>query len=446
MNIKPLLKQVWTWREHSIWMWGEAIGITLLLLGLCYLTNPHNPLFVRGIFPWPWIASVIVVFQYGFGPSLLSAGIIAIFAVSQRNAGAISLTDFQLYLLSGVTLILICTLFSSSWVRRMLNADVLQAYSEERLKSLSRSYYMLRLSSDYLEQNIISKPMTLRLAFRELQKLNLNADTLLSPDVTYSFLQLISQFCQVNIGGIFLYQNEQLNPEPFVEIGLVGRLVLSDPLVKRCIESETISFVSINQIEEASDCIYLVAAPLITRENKHLGILIIKEMPFWNLNEEMLRILSILTYYFSQEVSVSSEVADFLRHYPDCSADFANQIIRLIPLKKDLDLDSALVAVMVSKHLRSHNVIYNLKNQHRILDSFWSLELDNYDVLITLMPFTSSAGIHGYITRIKNYLQMDLGLPVDNVEIKIRSMQVYAETPFKVMQYFLNFIKGKNIA
>ncbi|AUH71667.2 PelD GGDEF domain-containing protein [Legionella sainthelensi] len=445
MNIKPLLKQLWIWREHSVWMWGEAIGLSLLILGLCYVTNPNNPLFVREIFPWPWIASVIIAFQYGFGPSLLSIAVIAIYANTKLIAGDMSLTDFQSYLLSGVFLTLICTLFSSSWVRRIQNTDVLQAYSEERLKSLSRSYYMLRLSSDYLEQNIISKPMTLRLAFRELQKLNLNADTLLSPDVAYSFLQIISQFCQVNVGGIFLYQNEWLNPEPFVEIGLVGELVTHDPLIKRCMESGEISFVSINQIEEASDCLYLVAVPLLTSENGLIGILVIKEIPFWNLNEETLRILSILAHYFSQEVIVSSEVTDFLRNYPDCSVDFAKQLIRLIPLKENLEIDSALVAVMISKKLRAHNVIYNLKNQHRILDSFWSVELEEYDVLITLMPFTSSAGIYGYITRIKNYLHTDLGFSVNNEEIRIRSMQLYADTPFYVMQYFLNFINGEDI-
>jgi hypothetical protein len=442
MKIKQLLKQLWVWRTNSLWMWGEAVAITLVIVGFCYLINPHNPLFVRGIFPWPWIAAIIVAFQYGFGPSLLTAGVIAIFAVIQKNAGAISMTDFQSYLLSGVTLILICTLFSSSWIRRMLNSEVLQAYNEERLKSLSRSYYTLRLSSDYLEQNIISKPMTLRIAFKELQKLNLDEDNLLSSEVAYSFLQLLSQFCQVNIGGIYLYQDENLEVDPFAQIGLIGNLISSDPLIKKCLDSQEISYVSINQIEDASDCIYLIAAPLISSEGKLLGLLVIKEMPFWNLNEETLRVLSILVYYFSKDVILSSDIATFLRTYPDCSADFAKQFTRLIPLKKEVDIDSALVAVMVAKSLRPHNVIYNLINQHRILDSFWSLDMGDYDVLITLMPFTASAGIHGYITRIKSFLELNLGLAVDNDKIRTRSMQLYAGEPTKVMQYFLNFIQG----
>lgn len=445
MDNKLFLKKLWTWRQSNLWMWGEPVVLTLLALGFCYLIHPTNPLFVREIFPWPWLIPVIVVFQYGFGPALLSVALIIFVAVIQKDTGMFPIRDFQSYILSGMTLILVCTIVSSSWIRRILNAEVLQTYNDERLKSLSRSYYMLRVSSDYLEQNIISKPMTLRLAFKELLKLNLNEHNELTPEVAYSFLQLISQFCQINIGGIYLYQAKQLNSEPFAEVGLIGKLIEQDPLIKKCLDSEQVCYVSINQIEDTSDCVYLVAAPLISNDNRCLGILVIKEMPFWNLNDETLRILNILVYYFSKEIIVSSDISHFLHQYPECSVDFARQLNRLIPLKKDFDVDSALVAVMVSKKLRPHNVIENLKNQHRLLDSNWSLEQDDYDVLITLMPFTAAAGIHGYITRIKNYLNFDLGLSFDNGQIKTRSIQLYNDEPLTVMNYFLNFIKEKNI-
>lgn len=445
MDNKLFLKKLWTWRQSNLWMWGEPVVLTLLALGFFYLIHPANPLFVREIFPWPWLIPVIVVFQYGFGPALVSVALIILTAVIQKDTGTFPIRDFQTYILSGMILILICTIVSSSWIRRMLNAEVLQSYNDERLKSLSRSYYMLRVSSDYLEQNIISKPMTLRLAFKDLLQLNLDEHNELTPEVAYSFLQLISQFCQVNIGGIYLYQGKQLNSEPFAEIGLIGKLIEQDPLIKKCLDSEQICYVSINQVEEASDCLYLVAAPLISNDNRCLGVLVIKEMPFWNLNDETLRILNILVYYFSKEIILSSDISHFIRQFPECSVDFARQLTRLIPLKKDFDVDSALVAVLVSKKLRPHNVIENLKNQHRLLDSNWSLEQDDYDILITLMPFTAAAGIHGYMTRIKKYLDFELGLSVDNGQIKTRSMQLYNDEPLIVMNYFLNFIKEDKI-
>lgn len=442
MQISPILLRFWTWRKNNLWGWVEAGVLTALTLFFCHYMNPANPLYIKTAFPWPWIAPLIIVLHYGFGPSLLSVGMIALMAIFQRDAGTLSVIDFQDYLLSGVTVILICAIFSASWIDRMNNAEVLQAYTDERLQSLSRSYYMLRISSEYLEQNIISKPLTLRMALAALQKLNLEQTTDLSHDVAQSFLQIIAQFCSVNTLGIYLFRDKQLSTVPYAEIGFMGHLAPQDPLIKKCLESREISYSSINEVEDARYCNYLIAVPLITNDDTFLGILAIKEMPFWSLNEEMVRVLSILVYYFIKEIAVNTDLRHLLHIYPDCPVDFLRQLTKLIPLKKAMNIDSAFIAVMVSKDLRPHNVIYNLVNQHRLLDSFWTLEFDDYDVLITLMPFTDAAGIHGYLTRVTNYLQSDLGLSFEKEQIKLRSAQLHGDTPLDAMHYFLNFLKG----
>jgi hypothetical protein len=444
MDIKLALKHFWTWRKNNVWGWVESIALTLVLLLFCKFINPGNPLFVKESFSWPWIASIIIVFQYGFGPGLLSVALISVLAIYYKSTEAITIPDFQNYLLTGITLMLICALFSSGWIRRLINTESLNLYTEDRLKSLSRSYYTLRISFDYLEQNIMTKPLTLRIALEKLEKLNVKQNENLSHEVAYSFLQIISQFCSVNTLGIYLYKNKKLINEPFAEIGSMGCLIQDDPLIKYSMLANELCFASIDQIEDASDCNYLVAMPLIINDNECLGLLVIKEMPFWNLNTEIIRILSILVYYFVSEIVVAPEIAELIRTYPDCSVDFAKQIVKLMPLKKNMDIDSAVVAVLVDKSLRTHNIIYNLKNQHRLLDSYCSLELEHYDVLITLMPFTNGPGIQGYLTRINDYLYSELGLPHDNQKIKTRSIQLYGDSPLVFMYNFQKFIEEKN--
>ena len=444
MNIKNRFRYIWSWRRNNVWGWIESILITLLALAFCKYINPNNPLFVREIFPWPWIASVIVVFQYGFGPGILSVAIIALSSVVLHQSGLLPVADFQAYVLSGITLMLICALFSSSWVRRMMNAETLNNYSEDRLKSLSRSYYMLRISYDYLEQNLITKPMTLRIAFAELQKINWKKGEQLTQEASYSFLQIISQFCSVNTLGIYKFSRKKINLIPYAEIGSMNELILADPLIKQCIETEEMAYATINKVEDASDCNYLIAMPMISSENNLLGLLVIKEMPFWSLNDELLRTLSILVTYFTNNVIANPEVEDILTTYPGCNIDFAKQLIKMLLLKRRENFDSALVAVLVSKTLSQHNVVYNLKNQHRLLDSYWVLENEEYDILITLMPFTEATGIHGYNARITNYLRLDQGLSIDNEKIKIRTMQVYEASPKEVINYFLHFIGVNN--
>src|SRR5580704_4246228 len=210
MDIKQALKYFWTWRKNNVWSWIESIALTLVLLLFCKFINPGNPLFVKESFSWPWIASIIIVFQYGFGPGLCSVALISVLALYYKNTEAVTMPDFQNYLLTGVTLMLICALFSSSWIRRLINTEALNLYIEERLKSLSRSYYTLRISFDYLEQNIITKPVTLRIVLEQLEKLNVKQNEPLSHEVAYSFLQIISQFCSVNTLGIYLYKNKKL--------------------------------------------------------------------------------------------------------------------------------------------------------------------------------------------------------------------------------------------
>lgn len=446
MNIKQSVGNLWQWRKSTVWIWGEAAGLTLITLFFCHYFNPSNPLFVKAMFPWPWLASVIIVFQYGFGPALLTAGIITVGAFFQKEMGMLSILDFQAYVLSGLTLIMICALSSSSWARRVIHAEVLEAYNDERLKSLSRSYYMLRISTDYLEQNIITKPMTLRLALKELLKLNVQQGGSLSWEAGEGFLHIIAQLCSVNIAGIYCYEGKKINLEPFVELGSMGMLDKKDPVIKKCLEIEQLCYVGVNQIEKTTDCNYLLAIPLIGDKNNPLGILVIKDIPFWNLREETVRTLTILSFYFAKELVTDPEVGVFLQAYPSCTVDFARQLIRLIDLKKEMNIDSALVAIVIPKTLTPHNVIYNLENQSRFLDAYWSMEQGDNDVLITLMPFTAAAGISGYKKRISNYLQLDLGLDMEREAIKTRAIQLYSAHPLALMDYFLNYIKEEHIA
>lgn len=440
MKFNKLFKRIWVWRNYSIGMWFEAFLVTIIVMGLCYLANPTNPLFLREIFPWPWVATIIVIFQYGVGPSLFSFFFITAEAWFIYQSGSIAFKDFQIYVLSGMFLAFICSLFSSSWARRIVSAEVMQHYTEDRLKSLSRSYYMLRISTDYLEQNIITKPFTLRIAFEELLKINLHADGQLDKESANLFIQIIVQFCQINTAGIYLAKNNKLYVKPFASIGNLEPLIMNDPLIKKSFYEQQISFVGVNEIENANDCNYLVSVPLINSEEQVFGLFVIKEMPFWNLNEDTIRVISILCYYFSQDIVLTPPVKEFFREFPECDVDFVKLFSYLIVLHKEMDTDSALVAIKIPQKYRIHNVIYNLKNQQRILDSGWSLEMGDYDVLLVLLPFSSASHIQGYLNRISTYLKK-IGLDMEKDQIIVRSMQLYDGKPVDVMRYFLNFIK-----
>lgn len=433
-------------RKNNYASWIETCILMVLFLSFCYWVSPENPLFMKEVFPWPWLAALIIVLQYGLGPGLLGSAFIAAILVYQRNYHYISFEEAQAYLLSGITLMLIASLFASSWARRMINAEVMETYHQERLDSLSRSFYMLKTSADFLEQNIITKPMTLRVALNDLQKMNIQSDGL-SHEVCHSFLELLSQFCFINTAGFFLYKNGVLNEEPLSKIGRMLNLVSNDPLIIRAEELNDICYAGIHEIEKANECRYLVVVPLITDDGERFGLLVVQEMPFWSLNEETLRILNILVYYFMRDIIADDTIASFQKSYPTVNTDFARQLTRLVPLKKNMNMDSALVAIRVSKSLSSYQLIPQLKNQQRILDSIWIYDEDEFETLVALMPFSSMAGIQGYLMRMERFIRIDLGLYAFKKEDKIqmRSMLIEGTTPVKVMKKFIALIEGKNI-
>lgn len=446
MDLKRLCKNIWVWRKNEYWGWVESFFLTLGVLLLCKLLYPSNPLFVKEPFSWPWIASIIIVFQYGFGPGIFSVLVISLLCLYYKNSATITVPDFQNYLMTGTMLVLICGLFSSNLVRRLINMESLYAYTEERLRSLSRSYYALRISSDYLEQNMITKPLTMRMAIEKLTKLSLGQDDRLSYEAAHAFLQIITQFCTITVLGIYLTnKNNRLDTKPFVEIGSMGELLLDDPLIKEAMKGRDLCFVTIRQIETANQCNYLIAMPM-TAGKKCFGLLVIKEMPFWSLNRDIVKVLSVLAYYFVAEMIVQPEVKEFLSIYPSCSRGFSEQLNRLIALRKDRDVQSAMAAFLVHKSIQQHNILFNLTHRVRVLDSYFFLELGEYDVFITLLPFTDAAGLQGYVQRMQRYIYTDLGILPDVDKIKIRSLQLYGDNAITFMNNFLQFIEGKSLA
>jgi hypothetical protein len=68
----------------------------------------------------------------------------------------------RLYFLGGFILVLLTGEFSGLWMRRVRRAETLSNYLDERLERLTEQYYLLRLSHDRLEQELLTRPLTLR--------------------------------------------------------------------------------------------------------------------------------------------------------------------------------------------------------------------------------------------------------------------------------------------
>ena len=156
----PVLGQLTSTSVRPAAVLGEVVFLPLIAVGLGLWLNPADPLWIDAAFPWPWFAPLILALRYGPLPGLAGSGLL-LAAWLLLNVGHTD--DFpKLFFLGGLILIMLAGEFSSLWLARTRRAETVQLYLDQRLENLTRQYYLLRLSHDRLEQDLISRPISMR--------------------------------------------------------------------------------------------------------------------------------------------------------------------------------------------------------------------------------------------------------------------------------------------
>ena len=151
--------------------WLEALLMTAGVLAMGYYFNRSDPFLVHGSFPWIWFAPLLIALRYGIAPGMVTVISICLTYLAMLKLGMLTGDFPTTYMLGGVLITLICGQFSTLWDQRLRRANQLSSHAGERFEQLSRAYFMVRLSHDRLEQNLISRPVTLRDAMMDLRML-----------------------------------------------------------------------------------------------------------------------------------------------------------------------------------------------------------------------------------------------------------------------------------
>jgi Na+/proline symporter len=150
-------------------MWLEVVAITLGAITLGMFFQRDNPFQVGSEFHWIWLAPVLVALRYGVVPGIVSSLILIaawklIMLLGQQHE------NFpEQFFLGGLILTMICGEFSAAWSSRLRRAEETNRYLDERLGRITSRHLLLRLSHDRMEQEILTKPVTLRDALSGVQ-------------------------------------------------------------------------------------------------------------------------------------------------------------------------------------------------------------------------------------------------------------------------------------
>lgn len=414
---------------------GETLLLPILVIGLGMGINPGDPLWIDAGFPWAWFAPVILALRYGPFPGL-AASVMLLFAwFVLSGLGWIGAEFPKLYFLGGLILVMLVGEFTSVLVGRARRAESSQSYLDQRLAYLTHQYYLLRLSHDRLEQDLISRPMAMREALATLRELTAADEAVSHPlPGAEGLLRLLAQYCQLEKATIHAFAGGELDQLPVACLGGASLLDPADPMVRHAQAEGALTHVAQGLQTGENPSQYVIVAPLQTVEGQQLGLLTVEQVPFFALHDEMLQTLNLLLGYYSDGLVMQSVAAPIRRAVPECPSEFAFELQRLWRVRQDFDVKSIIVALKFDTQPEVEDLLLQIRRQKRSLDVTWLIESERSRILVTLMPLAGTAAAEGYLARIEEWVRQQRSRSLDENGIVPHLLHVDDVPPVALLQ------------
>ncbi|WP_414444423.1 PelD GGDEF domain-containing protein [Burkholderia sp. 22PA0106] len=420
----------------------EAAGFVALVLAVSRLCSPHDPLLLQAGFPWLWFAPMIVALRYGtllglFGGALM----VAAWKLGYPPGAPWPVMMFA----GGLLQTVIAGHFGDTWGHRARRASTINDYLNERLVAITNSHYLMRLSHERLEKDLLSKPTTLRDSITELRRLSVSAEPrgpaeapapLRALPSVAGMLEFVAQVCQIEIGAVFPVRDDRPATEAVAHVGDAFSLVASDDLVLHALRTRSVAHLR-GESADIAQTDYLVCAPLVSADGEVIALLVVRRMPFLSLNFDSLQLLLVLLAYYADGVEHASVVRGILADVPGCPYDFALDLGRLSRLQRDAGIASSLVALAFPRGEEGDSLFEHVLRRRRALDLMWPLQTASHSVLVNLMPATDTTGVDGYLARIENSLDAQFGLDMERAHIGVHTLHLGALEPGAALQRLL---------
>lgn len=430
-----------------LWHWLETLLLTLLAAALAYAASPADPFFVDAEFPWVLFAPALLALRYGVLPGLASVALLAAVWAAERAAGLLRPEPPTLYFMGALLLTLVCGEFASIWNARLRRVESTYRYAREKLDRLTRQHYLLLLSHERLEQDQLSRPMTLRAALLRIRALTAAQDGAggAPPDLPGlpAMAAMLAQFCQLEVAAFHACAGGEPEPQPRAAIGAARPLDPADPMVQQCLERKAMAHVRTDGLAGAPGARYVVVAPVIDQEGRLLALFAIEQMPFLALHEEALSTLAVLLGYYADSLQVSRQARVVQRALPSCPIEFAAELTRVHRMLVGQGVPSSLVLLRFGSHPDSATFGALLRRQLRDLDTVWELPPRRGATvpvpdLLVLLPLAGAAGAQGALARLEQALLLRHSVDFDGARIRPYDLQLEPQDPFVGLKLFLD--------
>jgi len=393
----------------------ETILWPALFVYLAFVANPANPFYVDEGFPWPWLGPWLIALRYGVAYGAASSfGLLGAWALLQTGA------PFpRLYFLGGAITMLIAGEFGSYWRLRVLRLQESLRFLNDKAERLTRRLYLIKLSHDELEYEMVDRPGTLREALIDLRVL-MDRHTRNSPgDVAglpgaQMMLDFVVSHCRVETAALY-----EIRMEPALQltrVAAVGRMVdpqPDDPMVLRAIETGHQVHLQDALLEKARRSALIAATPLMSTEGQPFGMMVIGNMPFTALTADNLQTIAVLLESYADYLRLSISAGELLAVWPDAPRGLAGEFGWLTRLRVDYGLDSRCV-VWRADHPRGKEILGEVLALHTRGETAWQWPIDparhrGAPCVISLVPFSDAAAVRVYKQRVLDGITQRFG-------------------------------------
>jgi polysaccharide biosynthesis protein PelD len=412
----------------------ETIAFVAAMLAVTMTAFRDDPLLLHAGFPWIWFVPLIVALRYGTLLGVLAgAMLLGIWQLAYPHGSPWP----SMFFVGGLLQTILIGHFGDTWGVRAERARSINDYLNDRLVAITNSHYLMRLSHERLEKDLLAKPTTLRDSIAELRRLSIEHG-LPTPGArpdnaglrgANGLLDYVAQACQIEAAGLYPVTTKgKVGTEALARIGDSFDFDPADELVLHAIRTMAVAHLR-SEDAPVAHTKYVVCAPLVSADGDLLAVLVVKRMPFLSLNFDNLQLLLVLLAYYADGVAHSMVVQRILDTVPGCPYEFALDLARLGRLQQGAKIDSSLVALSFPRSEEGDSLFEHVVRRRRSLDVLWALRTPAHSVLVNLMPATDTTGIDGYLERIEAGLSAQFDTDLEHAHVGAHTLHLDGVEP-----------------
>jgi polysaccharide biosynthesis protein PelD len=394
---------------------AETVLWPLLVVYLAWASNPSNPLYINDGFPWPWLGPWLIALRYGVG-----YGVVATFGLLGSWSWLTASSEFpRLYFLGGAIAMLMAGEFGSYWRRRLLQLEQSLQFFKDKIERLTRRLYLIKLSHDELEYEMVARPGTLREALIDLRVLvnryaREHPGDLSGLPGAQIMLDFVVNHCRIESAALYQVQMEpMLKLKQVAAVGRPVELEINDPMILLALETKHQVHLQDALLQTSRRSDLIAATPLVNIALKPIGLMVITNMPFTALNADNLQKVAVLLESYADYLRLLMGASALLPVWPEAPPGMLSDFAWLTRLRLDHGLESRCMVWHV-RHVRENEILAEILALHTRGETAWRWPVDQARLhqsscVIALIPFSGASGVLVYRQRLLDAIGQKFG-------------------------------------